>query len=262
VSGWEEQPPIRDMARIQLGRSTCQVAGAFVPVADFDLADGDGIFFSHHMLLWCDTKVRLSQMPLAGGWNRAKAGLPLVMMQAAGPGRVALSDDNPGETIAVPLQHGQAVDVREHRFVTATLNVTYTWGQSGVWYVTGTGDDRETHYPLGMYIDRFQAVDRPGLLVLHSPGNTFLRDLRAGETILVQPGAVLYKDPTVGMALHLERPASRGIVWRSSWNPAHPWLRMWGPGRVAVSSVFEPLEGTGNINSTSQATMVDWSRYS
>ena len=37
-SGWVEQPPIRDMARLQLGQSHCQIAGSTVPAAEFTLA--------------------------------------------------------------------------------------------------------------------------------------------------------------------------------------------------------------------------------
>ena len=51
-SGWEEQPPIQNMARIQFGQSTCQVEGLYVPVADMRLAPEDWVFFSHHVLLW------------------------------------------------------------------------------------------------------------------------------------------------------------------------------------------------------------------
>ncbi len=50
----------------------------------------------------------------------------------------------------------------------------------------------------------------PGLLLLHSPGNTFIRDLAPGQTILIQPSALLYKDPSVQMHLHFEYPAARG----------------------------------------------------
>ena len=53
-SGWEQQPPIKDMARIQFGQSHLQIEGTQVPVADFALAEGDWIYFSHHVLLWAD----------------------------------------------------------------------------------------------------------------------------------------------------------------------------------------------------------------
>ena len=55
--------------------------------------------------------------------------MPLVMTQAQGPGHIAFSRDAPGEMIALPLQPGQAVDVREHFFLVATANVTYDWFQ-------------------------------------------------------------------------------------------------------------------------------------
>jgi uncharacterized protein (AIM24 family) len=256
-SGWVKQPGVEDMARIQFGRSRVQIAGTQVPVADFDLVGEEWIYFSHHTLLWVDPSIRLSNMSMAGGWNRMLAGMPLVMLQAAGPGHLALSDDHAGDTIALPLMPGQQVWVREHRFLTATGNVGYTWEPTDVWYVTGTGDDRETHYPLGMYGDRFGAAGSPGLLLLHSPGNTFLRDLAPGETILVQPSALLYRDVSVTMHLHLEYPRFQRLSWRTAYDHRNTWLRLIGPGRVAVQSVFE-RPGSELITNHSAATIQRW----
>ena len=53
-SGWAEQPPIRDMARIHFSRSTCQIVGKYVPVAEMNLHDDDWVYFSHHVLLHTD----------------------------------------------------------------------------------------------------------------------------------------------------------------------------------------------------------------
>jgi hypothetical protein len=136
--------------------------------------------------------------------------------------------------------------------------VGYQWFQSAMWYKTRNGDETETHYPTGMYLDRFDATTTPGLLVLHSPGNVFVRDLADGQTICVHPGAFLWKDETVQMALHVERPG--GGFWSSNWQPATPFARFVGPGRVAVSSAYERSEGTGRITSTSPATSTDWGR--
>ena len=52
------------------------------------------------------------------------SGLPLIMVEARGPGRIALSGDRPGELIALPLMPGRTMWTREHRFLTATGNVT------------------------------------------------------------------------------------------------------------------------------------------
>src|SRR3984957_8523531 len=119
-SGWQEQPPIRDMARIQFGQSTCQIEGTYVPVADMGLAGSDWVYFAHHVLLWAEPSVELGTLPMAGGWNRVKAGLPLVMMQGRGPGHLAFSDDAPGEVVALPIRPRHQVFVREHRFLVAT----------------------------------------------------------------------------------------------------------------------------------------------
>ncbi len=250
-SGWNELPAIRDMAKIQFGQSFCQIEGKYVPVADFKLGGGDGVYFAHHLLLWKDERVVISKMPLAGAWKRLFAGLPLIMTQASGPGRIAFSKDAPGELIALPLENGQTVEVREHVFLIATNSVSYDWFQPGVWFTTQNGKDTETHYPIGMFMDRFTASAGPGLLLLHGNGNVFVRTLQPGQQIVIKPTALLYKDPSVMMNLHLEYPGGvQQTFWRS-WGNRYVWLRLTGPGRVAVQSHFEPMEDPGNpIRST------------
>ncbi len=257
-SGWVEMPAIPDMARIQFGQSSCQVAGTYVPTVDMNLAPAEGVYFSHHVLLWTDQSVQLGTLPMTGAWTRMMAGLPLVMMEAHGPGHVAFSYDSPGEVVAVPLQPGTAIDVRENHFLVATSPVTYDWAQSGVWFTTRNGDETEWHYPVGRYIDRFYSQSVPGLLLLHARGNAFVRNLGPGETILIKPPSLLYKDPTVGMKLHVEYPHSGVKFWRS-WGNRYLWLRLWGPGRVAVQSAYEHLEDPGsNFSSTSGHTEYHW----
>jgi uncharacterized protein (AIM24 family) len=257
-SGWIEQPPIRDMARIRFGGSTCQISGTYVPVADMALHDADWVYFSHHNLLHTDPRVRLDNLPMRGAWKRMRAGLPLIMMRAQGPGHIAFSADEPGETLAVPLRAGQAIDVAEHRFLVATGNVDYQWENADVWFTTGTGDDTEWHYPTGRTMDRFTATGGNGLLMLHGPGNTFIRDLAPRQRILVQPGGLIWKDLSVGMFLHFEYP--RGAYWFSSarWQAKSIWLTLQGPGRVAVQSVFERPEMVGAVTRSSGATTQHW----
>jgi uncharacterized protein (AIM24 family) len=257
-SGWVKQPPIRDMARIRFNRSTCQISGAYVPVAEMALHEQDWVYFSHHVLLHTEPRVRLEPIVMRGGWNRVLAGMPLIMMKAQGPGYVAFSADRPGETLAIPLGPGQAVDVLEHKFLLATGNVGYQWLNSGIWFVTKHGDDSETHYPIGRVIDRFYAQGGPGLLLLHNPGNSFVRDLAPRERILIQPGGLIWKDPTVRMSLHVEYP--RGRYWFSSarLQAKSVWLTLHGPGRVAIQSVFRRPETVGRIVRSSGTTWQQW----
>ena len=257
-SGWLQLPGRKDMAKLQFGQSTCQIEGIYVPVADMSLAAGDSIYFSHHVLLWKDATIRIDTMPLRGAWKRMFAGMPLIMAQAAGPGHIAFSHDTPGELIAVPIHPGQSVDVREHLFLTATSNVAYDWFNTNIWFSTKSGNDTETHYPLGAFMDRFSGSVQPGLLLLHAAGNVFVRTLAHGESMLVKPTSLIFKDPTVQMHLHFERPQVGFTSW-GSWSNRYLWLRVVGPGRVAVQSSFKQIEGeTRYITNFSYCTETQW----
>ncbi|HEY1558762.1 MAG TPA: AIM24 family protein [Kofleriaceae bacterium] len=241
ASGWLELPPARDLARIQAGRSSLQIEGTLVPVVDFKLAEGDGLYFAHHELLWKDPSVHVEQMGLKGAWKRMLAGLPVHMLTARGPGRIAFSRDAPGEILAVPIVPGRGVDVREHVFLLATQHVQYDYLASYIWYETREGDEREIHFPLGRLLDRFTAPREPGLLLLHAHGNAFVRHLAPQETVLVKASSLLYKDESVGALLHFEYAQRRGFVsWvNAAWNlQRYMWLRLTGPGRVAIQSAW------------------------
>ncbi len=262
-SGWTEVPGRQDMAKLQFGKSFCQIEGTYVPVADMSLAAEDGVYFGHHVLLWKDPAVAVTTMPLKGAWKRVFAGLPLIMLQARGPGHIAFSHDAPGELVALPLQAGQAIDVREHQFLVATGHVAYDWFATNLWFTSRQTNSKgetetETHFPLGRYMDRFSAPQAPGLLLLHVAGNVFVRKLGPQQTILVKPSALVFKDPTVQTQLHFERPRPGFSLW-GSWSQRYLWLRLHGPGRVAVQSVFERLEGErGTISNSSPATEQRW----
>jgi uncharacterized protein (AIM24 family) len=110
-----------------------------------------------------------------------------------------------------------------------------------------------------MLMDRFASRDKPGLLLLHAAGNAFIRHLAPGEAILVKPTALLFKDPSVQMQLHFEYPGSVGWSFWTSWSHRQLWLRLYGPGRVAVQSAYEPIEDNGrSISSHSNATSRNW----
>ncbi|MDE3203761.1 MAG: AIM24 family protein [Acidobacteriota bacterium] len=286
TSGWVEQPAIPDMTRIQMGGSTMQILGKLAPAADVRLAAGEGVMFPQHSLLWQEPSVQVDNLRLDGAWNRMRAGLPVVMLEAKGPGTISFSADRPGELVAIPVQAGSAVDVREHHMIAATSGLGFEWYDSGIWFVTrgspgagsqfgGSGllklgmdavldsdrDDRnetEYHYPLGQFVDRFVARDRPGLVLAQAGGNVFLRDLADGESILVKPPALLYKDPGVAWQLHVEFPHAGMKFWRS-WGNRYMWLRLWGPGRVALQSSYDRLEDPGtDFRDSCQYTQHMW----
>jgi uncharacterized protein (AIM24 family) len=241
------------MSKLHFGNSICQIEGLYVPVADMKLAPEDSVYFTHNVLLWKDPQVNMSSMSMKGAWKRLMGGLPLIMTQAQGPGHIAFSHDSSGELIALPLQAGQSIDVREHLFLAATGNIQYDWFQTNIWFQTRRGNDSETHYPLGQVMDRFGSAQSPGLLLLHAAGNVFVRELAPGQTILIKPTALVFKDPSVQMALHTERPGTAFSMW--SAGQTYLWLRLAGPGRVAIQSVFNRIEGETNITGASRNPM-------
>jgi uncharacterized protein (AIM24 family) len=93
-------------------------------------------------------------------------------------------------------------------------------------------------------MDRFTAGAAPGLVLVQCGGNAFVRDLGDSESILVKPPALLFKDPTVSMQLHLEYPAAGIQLWRT-WGNRYLWLRVSGPGRVGLQSSYDRLEDPG-----------------
>jgi uncharacterized protein (AIM24 family) len=225
-SGWREAPRIRDMTEVRFGASSCQMEGEIVPVVEVSLGAGDSVYFEHHVLLWKDEAVRMDVMPLKGGVKRALAGMPFIVTVATGPGRIAFSRDATGELVLMPLHPGVELDVREHAFVVASHHIAYSYTRiQGLRNILFGGQ--------GMFMDRFVTTSSPGLLILHGYGNVFERRLAAGESILVEPGAFLYKDATVQMNVEPQKLKS-GFFGGTTMNLA----RMTGPGRLGIQSMY------------------------
>ena len=225
-SGWREAPRIRDMAEIHFASSTCQIEGEIVPVAEITLASGDAVYFEHHVLLWKDVDVSMGVVPVQGGVKRVLAGMPHIISLARGPGRVAFSRDQTGELVILPLHPGMEIDVREHAFLLASEQVNYS-------YVRIKGLRNILFGGQGMFMDRFVTTNTPGLLMLHGYGNVFERTLKAGESILIEPGAFLYKDSTVTMDV-------QNVQLTTGWLGGHSMAlgKVTGPGRVGIQSMY------------------------
>jgi uncharacterized protein (AIM24 family) len=224
-SGWREAPRLRDMTEFQFSSSTCQVEGEIVPVAEIHLGPRDSVFFEHHIMLWKDDNVPLTVLQLPGGLKRAFAGMPFIISVATGPGRIAFSRDATGEVVVLPLHPGMELDVREHAFLLASHQIDYSFVRvKGLTNILFGGQ--------GMYMDRFVTTGSPGLVLLHGYGNVFERKLKTGESIMVEPGAFLYKDSSVSMEVEFQRLG--GLFGGANMSLA----RMTGPGRIGIQSMY------------------------
>ena len=126
-SGWAEAPRLRDMTEFRFSSSTCQIEGEIVPVAEIALAQGDSVFFEHHVMLWKEPQVPMSALNTGGGMKRTLGGMPHILSVAHGPGRVAFSRDATGEVVVLPLHPSMEIDVREHAFLAGTHSLTYSF---------------------------------------------------------------------------------------------------------------------------------------
>jgi uncharacterized protein (AIM24 family) len=117
------------MTEFRVGNITCQIAGQVVPVAEFTLADGDTIFFEQRTLLWKEPTVVLTGKNLRTAGQRTVAGMPHAVVEAQGPGRIAVTRDASGEVVVLPLHPGVETDVRGHAFLAASQNVGYDFIQ-------------------------------------------------------------------------------------------------------------------------------------
>jgi|HubBroStandDraft_6_1064221.scaffolds.fasta_scaffold611266_2 uncharacterized protein (AIM24 family) len=225
-SGWREAPRLKDMTEFHFSSSTCQVEGEIVPVAEIHLGPNDSVFFEHHIMLWKEDSVPLSVLQLPGGMRRAFAGMPFIISVATGPGRIAFSRDATGELVVLPLHPGMEMDAREHAFLLASHQIDYS-------FVRIKGFANIIFGGQGMYMDRFVTRNTPGLLMLHGYGNVFERVLKPGESIMLEPGAFLYKDSSVQMEVEFQRLGS-GFFGGSNMALA----RMTGPGRVGIQSMY------------------------
>jgi len=224
-SGWREAPRLRDMTEFQFSSSTCQVEGEIVPVAEIHLGSNDSVFFEHHIMLWKDDNVPLTVLQLPGGLKRAFAGMPFIISVATGPGRIAFSRDATGELVVLPLHPGMELDVREHAFLLASHQIDYS-------FVRVKGLSNILFGGQGMFMDRFVTTGSPGLVLLHGYGNVFERKLKSGESIMVEPGAFLYKDSSVTMEVEFQRLG--GLFGGANMSLA----RMTGPGRIGIQSMY------------------------
>jgi uncharacterized protein (AIM24 family) len=268
ASEWMEQPMIQSMTRIRCGNSRCQIAGTLAPAAEFDLAADDLIYFAPHALLWAEPAVTLAAAPVPPVYDPAArrghdprpADLPRRLLEAQGPGHLGVSENHAGELIAVPFADGQSVHTLEHQFLCGTGSVAYRYLRCPVHYKKFTrGGEREYEYPVGRYHYEFTATGGPGLLLLHVAGNVFVRDLTESESILVEPGSLAYWEDSVQISMHLEymrTPAARNQRDPGSYRTI--WLRLGGPGRVAVQSVRKRAEETGVPDYFSFPTSKRW----
>ncbi|HEU5229244.1 MAG TPA: AIM24 family protein [Ktedonobacteraceae bacterium] len=240
---------------LRIADMTITIDGELVPVVDIMLGNQMPIYFEHHILLWKHPGVQIGFKSLRGAARRFFAGLQIFISEAQGPGNISFSRDSVGQIVALRLQPGQMVEVREHQFLVATGNVDYSFT-----FVPGAANILFSR--TGLFVDQFTAQGGEGMLLLHGYGNVFEKMLAPGEALDVEPGAWLWKDPSVQMTVTTVAGSQRGggILGAIGGLMAGASIilnRFVGPGRVGIQSMtYHPptaegaqqAGGQGNLN--------------
>jgi uncharacterized protein (AIM24 family) len=220
---------------LKIADMTISIDGELVPVVDIMLGNQMPIYFEHHILLWKHPGVQIGFKSIKGAAKRFFAGLQVFISEAQGPGNISFSRDSVGQIVALRLQPGQMVEVREHQFLVATGNVDY-----GFTFVQGAANILFSR--TGLFVDQFTAQGGEGLLLLHGYGNVFEKTLAPGEALDVEPGAWLWKDPSVQMTTTTVAGSQRGggifgAIGGLMAGASIVLNRFIGPGRVGLQSM-------------------------
>lgn len=233
---------------------TINIEGELVPVVDIMLGNQMPIYFEHHILLWKHPGVQINFKSLQNATRRFFAGLQILMTEAYGPGNISFSRDSVGQIVALRLQPGQTVEVREHQFLVATSNIDYDFT-----FLQGAANVLFSR--TGLFIDRFTAMGGEGMLLLHGYGNVFEKMLAPGEALDVEPGAWLWKDPSVQMSVTTVSGSQRGgglfgAIAGFMAGSSIIMNRMIGPGRVGIQSMtYHPPSAEGAPQAGGQSNL-------
>lgn len=229
---------------LKIADMTISIDGQLVPVVDVMLGNQLTVYFEHHILLWKHPGVQIGFKSLRGMAKRFFAGLQIFITEAQGPGNISFSRDSVGQVVALRLQPGQMVEVREHQFLVATSNVDY-----GFTFMQGAANILFSR--TGLFIDQFTCRGGEGMVLLHGYGNVFEKTLAPGETLDVEPGAWLWKDPSVQMTITTVAGSQRGggILGAIGGMMAGASIilnRFTGPGRIGIQSMtYHPPQAEG-----------------
>jgi len=205
---------------------TYHLDGELVPMLTVDLPQRGSVYFEHHVLLWKHPNVNIGIRAMPGALKRMIAGMQVFVTEATGHGQIAFSRDGAGHIVPIHMKAGEELHVREHQFLAATNSIDYTFERvKGVANILFGGT--------GFFIDKFHGHQGEGILWLHGYGNVFEKVLAAGESIDVEPGGWLYKDPKVTMTTSMTR-LTTGLLGGTNL----VLNRFTGPGRVGMQSMY------------------------
>jgi len=214
-----------------------EAKGDFVPIALVELQQGEEIYSEGGLLVYADPTISfrtkwMTQGGIGGIIRRTASGIPFHMHVYTGPGYAAFSRSKPGEVRKLELQQGQTVEMVEHSLLLATNSVGY---EPYLIRGAGLGGFRRLE---GIWMDKLIG---PGMVVYHGHGNILTFNLKEGESMDVDMGALLMKDPTVS-AQPFSQQLGGGLMGSALSFSA---IRLKGPGQVLLQTMDPRSQHSG-----------------
>jgi uncharacterized protein (AIM24 family) len=278
-SGWREAPRLRDLTQITFGTSTIEVDLGVIPVAEINLGTGDNVYFEHHAMLWKDDRVPMSVMSTPGGARRLLGDMPFVLSVAHGAGRIAFARDAPGALVVLPIDPGMEIEVRGHAMLLASGAVGYSFTKvpglrtvfmagTGMYFDKFAAAEGPGILVLHGYGNVFQRTLAEGETIELEPGGFLYKDAAvAMEVRTVDIGGAsggaaqglqnakqlagrglrglkamreLMHDGISGAAEQIIGGGGASLAGAFSSNYKMCLMKLTGPGRVGMQSMYEP----------------------
>lgn len=220
-----EHPTLKPINTAEKSNPMYAIEGNLIPSLVLEMTPKQSVFFEHHLMSWKTPSLNIVTSKFNRRFKRGIGGMQIILLEASGTGKLALSRHATGHIFPMLLTPGQTLDVREHQYVAATNNLDYTSKSiSEVPNVMYGGT--------AFFIDRFKATDNEGMLWLHSYGDLFEITLEKGEQIDIDSGSWIYKDTTVQIqnqqdCFSMGMLGTRNVVYK----------RFTGPGRIGIQTV-------------------------
>lgn len=220
-----------------------RIEGELTPVLHCRLNGLELVYFEDHVMLWKTPSIKINIFPMHGAFKRMFAGMPVILTQAVGDGDIAFSRDAPGQIVPLHLAPGEGIAVREHQWLGATGNVSFTpRRQRGVSNLMFGGNN--------FWMDYFEVPaksDSDGVVWVHGYGNVFEKVLVPQEEIDIEPGGWLYMSPQTSMSEHWVGLKAGLFAGRDKLLLNH----FVGPGKVGFQSMYwHPAPAAGNVRPT------------
>jgi uncharacterized protein (AIM24 family) len=204
------------------------IKGEMIPAALVELGAGEEVYCEGGLMLYSDPSVGfqirwMTQGGLGGAIKRSLlGGVPFHMHVFTGPGYAAFSRSRPGEVRQIELAAGQTIDVAEHSLLLATNSVQYN-----SYYIAGTGRIGRL---IGFWMERLTG---PGTIVYQGHGNILSFNLKQGESMDIDHGALLLKDPSVTVQAYNQALGSGLMGHAMSFEALH----VTGPGQLMIQTL-------------------------